>query len=119
MRIFTIPVALVLGIVLVGLAVLDDRERREEESRQRVQALLAVATEPSPTAPATPPTPRGRCWLSPSRVQRLDQAGTIEQMNVICRRNRNGCVVDNLGVVWSMEEPLTVQCVAAGDGRGK
>lgn len=66
--------------------------------------------------PGRPPTPRGRCWLAPSRVRRLDQTDTIDSMNETCN-SRLGCVVDNIGAVWALEEPIVVECVADGHGR--
>lgn len=87
-----------------------------------IMAFLLTGTEPltsrerSAMASVSAPTPRGRCWLSPSRVRRLDQSDTIDSMNETCN-SRLGCVVDNIGAVWALEEPIVVECVADGHGR--
>jgi hypothetical protein len=64
-------------------------------------------------APAPAPTPRGRCYLGPSRIRKLADADAAR----LCAREPYGCVRDNLGTAYAVEEPLAALCVAPGDGR--
>lgn len=93
---------------------------RQEAPPPQAQAPLPMGGGFLPgTDPGRQPTPKGRCWLAPIRVKPLgNDLDTLAKTRAACSASPYGCILESrLGEVYSLEEPLVVQCVALGDRR--